>query len=523
MTSPFLTSLETRIENRQSFYGRFQLGPFDCGQGLTVANAFRRTLLSECSGLGIIVIQLEGASHEYSTLPGIQESVLEILLNLKQIVLTTSPGWSIEPTNLNRNLRPIVKQLNWNKITSNVSLVDVINPVSFSKSTDSQTEIIKKDNLNNRVSSTNQNQNGNQKIHNILRFFTSNNSFTELNNFSNPNKKFENTKNRDIKDIKNVKDIVFLKPKNTDSKNGNSIRPESLISDQESQNFLSQNKEEETKNKINVLNSKESKPNLNLNLETKWAKLGYINVQGPKIVRARDIKLPEPIRCVDPNQYIATLTYDGKLNIKLLICQGKNSIVENLLPIHFNQNWFLKYNYNWFSKQKIVSNPLTYLLLKNIQKNTPIKPKLIINRQLFLGWQKRKQHSSKKLTNKQKSSYKQSLVFQTKQYNLNFFGEKNKDAEKKTNYEKKINKLPISLEPNFLQSKKTSHSRPLIVDSVFMPVQKANYSVELDDTFHIKKERIILEIWTNGSIHPRKAISLAAKRLVHLFYAFVTH
>jgi len=85
-----LCCIESRVEDNQNFYGRFQLGPFDVGQGLTIANAIRRTLLSELQGLAIVAVEIEGATHEYSTLPGIRESVLDILLNLKQIVLTSN-------------------------------------------------------------------------------------------------------------------------------------------------------------------------------------------------------------------------------------------------------------------------------------------------------------------------------------------------------------------------------------------------------------------------------------------------
>ena len=45
-----LSCIESRVENSRNFYGRFQLGPFVLGQGLTIANSLRRSLLSEISG-----------------------------------------------------------------------------------------------------------------------------------------------------------------------------------------------------------------------------------------------------------------------------------------------------------------------------------------------------------------------------------------------------------------------------------------------------------------------------------------
>lgn len=87
MSQFFISCKESRIENNRSFYGCFYLGPFEPSQSITIANALRRTLLSELYGLGIVSVEIEGASHEYSSLPGVRDSVLDILLNLKEIVL----------------------------------------------------------------------------------------------------------------------------------------------------------------------------------------------------------------------------------------------------------------------------------------------------------------------------------------------------------------------------------------------------------------------------------------------------
>lgn len=89
MKTFFLSCKEVRIEptSPKTYYGCFYLGPFETGQGLTVANALRRTLLSEISGLAITSVKIDQVSHEYSTLKGVRETVLDILLNLKEIVL----------------------------------------------------------------------------------------------------------------------------------------------------------------------------------------------------------------------------------------------------------------------------------------------------------------------------------------------------------------------------------------------------------------------------------------------------
>lgn len=78
--------LDSQIESKRSLYARFSLAPLNPGQGITLGNSLRRTLLSDLTGIAITYVQILGINHEFATIPGIRESVLEILLNLKQIV-----------------------------------------------------------------------------------------------------------------------------------------------------------------------------------------------------------------------------------------------------------------------------------------------------------------------------------------------------------------------------------------------------------------------------------------------------
>lgn len=86
----FFTCKECILENSRSFYGSFALGPFRNSQSLTLANAIRRTLLTEIMGIAITHVELDGVAHEYATLDGVRESIFDILFNFKQIVLKTS-------------------------------------------------------------------------------------------------------------------------------------------------------------------------------------------------------------------------------------------------------------------------------------------------------------------------------------------------------------------------------------------------------------------------------------------------
>jgi DNA-directed RNA polymerase alpha subunit len=301
----FVSCRESRIENPRSFYGCFYIGPFTAEQSLTVANAIRRTLLSELKGLAITSVEIEGAMHEYSTLPGIRDSVLDILLNLKEIVLKSQ--------------------------------------FSF-----------------------------------------------------------------------------------------------------------------------------------------KTPQLGYIKVLGPGVVRAKDLKLPAFIQCVDPNQYIATLSENGILNMKMKIEEGKNYVIQK--PSNFEKNINFRSKQLWMKKLADLKK----------QKTQNSKDKLNLQNQ-----------TSSLNTEEHNSS---SLLFQKKIIN-----------------------------------KKTY---PLLIDAVFMPIQKVNYIIESDQAqtnyrshfFNQNEEnsisetlqpaslntssinhKIILEIWTNGSLHPRQAMSYAFKELVSIF------
>ncbi len=79
--------LESKVEKNQSQYSKFVLEPLERGQGTTVGNALRRVLLSNLEGAAVTSVRIAGVNHEFATIPGVREDVLEILLNMKEIVL----------------------------------------------------------------------------------------------------------------------------------------------------------------------------------------------------------------------------------------------------------------------------------------------------------------------------------------------------------------------------------------------------------------------------------------------------
>nr|QXO05699.1 RNA polymerase alpha subunit [Zeuxine flava] len=82
--------VESRVESKRLYYGRFILSPLMKGQADTIGIAMRRALLGEIEGTFITCATSENVLHEYSTIAGIEESVHEILINLKEIVLRSN-------------------------------------------------------------------------------------------------------------------------------------------------------------------------------------------------------------------------------------------------------------------------------------------------------------------------------------------------------------------------------------------------------------------------------------------------
>ena len=79
--------LNSTSKKATEFYSKYSIGPFLKGQSTTVGNALRRVLLSNLQGIAITGVRITGIDHEFSTIPNVREDVVDILLNLKQIVL----------------------------------------------------------------------------------------------------------------------------------------------------------------------------------------------------------------------------------------------------------------------------------------------------------------------------------------------------------------------------------------------------------------------------------------------------
>nr|AOC61620.1 alpha subunit of RNA polymerase [Gloeotilopsis planctonica] len=239
--------------------------------------------------------------------------------------------------------------------------------------------------------------------------------------------------------------------------------------------------------------------------------VGFLTVKGPGIVRSSDLKLPPFISVVDPHQYIATLSNSGRLTLKFLICSGKNYITFNSFSSQYKKWLLLLKQAQPFTSdftpngEKKLDQTLEKAFLDNLNKNS-------LN--FYKQWK-----IERNLLNKTKSKmFSEAKTSLNSQINQNFQNTKleifaQTDKNQKFSVAEKTSK----------NGNKTSKVGFFPIDAVFMPVIRVNYLIESNDFSELseniapRKERIILEIWTNGSIHPRQAIHRASKSLIQLF------
>ena len=79
-------------------YGKYEAGPFAPGYGVTLGNALRRVLLGSLEGAAVTAVQITGVQQEFSSIPGVREDVVQILLNIKKIRLRSFATGRVELT-----------------------------------------------------------------------------------------------------------------------------------------------------------------------------------------------------------------------------------------------------------------------------------------------------------------------------------------------------------------------------------------------------------------------------------------
>lgn len=378
-----LTCLESRVEANRSIYARFLLGPFKDDQAVTIATALRRSLLSKVKSIAITAIHIQGVTHEFSTIVGVRESVLDLALNFQQVVLRT-------------------------QTKKQKKIFDAYKGITRPRSVKSQANFL---------------------------------SSYEQSNLKIKNKPLQNR-------------VLFNQARN-------------LVKDKVQARA--------TLGLDQSLDPDRAFPHIT----PETAQIGYLQVQGPAVVYANDLKLPVGVECVDPTQYIATLSTEGLLVVKFIIdVDRSHSPSQKQVP--FNNN-----------KEKLIGNSFDN---QNGYQN--IAPIHLSEQNLDITKQ-----SKPDLKNLRSTPETAPIL--------------NDNTEAGLRYSHKLK--------SFVQRSSMSHSglrNTIFLDPIFDSVFQVNYVIEKDDLFNQPRERIVLELWTNGSVHPRQALHKASLSLISTFSVF---
>ncbi len=115
--------LKTDTDSLRPDYAKYTAEPFERGFGTTLGISLRRVLLSSIKGAAITAVQIEQVKHEYATIPGVVEDVVQIILNLKEIRLSIATDEQMKLTLKAEGSGEVTAA----DIRSN-SLVEIINP-----------------------------------------------------------------------------------------------------------------------------------------------------------------------------------------------------------------------------------------------------------------------------------------------------------------------------------------------------------------------------------------------------------
>ena len=118
-----INNIKIKVEDLSDNYGKFIIEPLEKGYGVTLGNSLRRTLLSSMWGAAATAIRIEGITHEFDTIPGVKEDVIEIILNIKELVVKM---FAEEPQILKLKVKG-KKAVTAADITPNIN-VEILNP-----------------------------------------------------------------------------------------------------------------------------------------------------------------------------------------------------------------------------------------------------------------------------------------------------------------------------------------------------------------------------------------------------------
>jgi len=463
-----LSCIESRVENSRKFYGRFQLGPFVLGQGFTIANSLRRSLLSEISGLAITAVEIEGVVHEYSTIEGVRESVLDILLNVKQIVLTSDFQIQEPQVAFLQVQGPGIVRAKDIKLPISIQSVDPEQYIA----TLLYDGLLKMKFMICRGK--------NYLVQTPLGLKIPNSPPPSYKKQEEPFSELKAevflTKSSDIM----APDITFL----TSDITGGDVKE--VMSD--------------VKKVVLKKNVKSLKQNLNSNpslskksTESSFASFLQIeNLQDPDISKG-DVKM-----LLKEEENNAAFTFHkSRVEItstkEMLEVSGSNNDVTIDLSNNIQNEKKNSLVYPTSSEEALLNNNRAELSsLPNSEKKNTIDSKVDI------------------------TSLTSDITFLTSDITFLTSPKVMSDVKKVMSDVKKV--MSDVRQKQKKELKKNSNILP--IDAVFMPINRVNFAIEPNNESEAPKDLVILEIWTNGSIHPKQAINEAAKALIQLIAPF---
>ncbi len=120
--------IDHQVSDDRSQTGIFLIGPLERGQATTLGNSLRRVLMGGLEGSAVTAVRISGVNHEYATVPGVREDVLDILLNCKELTVN-SRSQELEIGRLVVNGPAEVKARDV-QFSSQVQIVDVERPIA---------------------------------------------------------------------------------------------------------------------------------------------------------------------------------------------------------------------------------------------------------------------------------------------------------------------------------------------------------------------------------------------------------
>ena len=454
--------LESRVEDNGALFGRYLLGPLRVGQATTIATALRRALLSEVRGLAITAVEIRGASHQYSSITGIRESALDIILNLKQVVLSGNITHDLPALGYIDVHGPKAVTANDLRLPNGICCVNTHHPIATLST------------------------NGLLKMKFVIS--AGKNRLT-------PYTDSAHTINEDI----------FQPKMRWVEKEGLPLYQRKLLRRKLNKPFEGQRQDRRDfftlrEKKVTLFPSSLQK--------TLWSKVENLLLYSKKR-RSNNLQKIE----------------DG-LNLTSVDLAQHSDFDNSQIIAPVKRLTTQKDTRNQLLKKIFQSKQVDFLPLK--EKQTSAEASKRFNTQLSnLKFVTTIAHTNKSLFLEKGIEKFEPNQLPKKGNSGGFSPGEIPDHETKTSQTERgggSSKTPRGLMWRDLDNGQlinTSKDFPLRsvlpVDPTFTPISKVNFAIQIDDQWQEPRERIILEVWSNGSIHPRQAIREAATNLVYIF------